>query len=187
MSKIADQTSKKIDELAKKYQLSHEAISNLLESLERSQGSMAQFNHPELGGQGQWMKGGMVMIGESSNETLKTKIDQICNELSALISTSSIENKENPEGHFNEWWPKKFGHPDSSGRQNGIRYAYFLKPRRLIVEKNGQTTIYDTLDYEISGVVQQQSGGPSTLRFSSQLGPVPLKDLPIVSGKEFKD
>jgi hypothetical protein len=28
-----------------------------------SHGTLAQFNHPELGGMGQWSKGGMLMGG----------------------------------------------------------------------------------------------------------------------------
>jgi len=42
-------------------------------------------------------------------------------------------------------------------------------------------SIYDTLDHQIGGVSQQQSGDQS-LSFTSQYGVVRLFDLPMVSG-----
>jgi hypothetical protein len=33
-------------------------------------GAMAQFNPPELGGDGQWMRFGMAMVGDRFNLTL---------------------------------------------------------------------------------------------------------------------
>ncbi len=49
-----------------------------------------------------------------------------------------------------------------------------------MIRQNGEVTVYDTLDHQISGVSQQQSG-TRTLTFSSQHGPVRLEDLPKVS------
>jgi hypothetical protein len=62
-----------------------------------------------------------------------------------------------------------------------MRYAYFSGPRRLAIEQNGQVTVYDTLNHQIGGVSQQQSGGYS-VSFTSQLGGVDLSQLPVVSG-----
>jgi hypothetical protein len=47
---------------------------------------MAQFSHPEFGGSGQWMRGGMIMVSDMFNNPLKGRIDGLCNELSALVA-----------------------------------------------------------------------------------------------------
>ncbi len=49
-------------------------------------GSMAQFNHPEFGGSGQWMKGGMLMLGDMFNYSLKGSIDALCSERSQILA-----------------------------------------------------------------------------------------------------
>jgi hypothetical protein len=61
-----------------------------------------------------------------------------------------------------------------------MRYAWFSQARRLAIESNGQVIIYDTLDHQIGGVSQQQSGGYS-VTFSSQFGNVDLSRLPVIS------
>jgi hypothetical protein len=39
----------------------------------------------KLGGSGQWMAGGPIMISDMFNNALKARVDALCNELSALI------------------------------------------------------------------------------------------------------
>jgi len=153
-----------------------------------SNGSMAQFNHSELGGGGQWMRGGMTMVGDMFNYGLKSKVDGLCSELSQLLSSqpfvpfpSSFQSQSqggglqqgtnvgagsvslfvpDPPGRASgHWWPAELGVPNGSGAQNQVRYAYFNQPHRLAVELNGHVTVYDSLDHQISGVSQQQGIG----------------------------
>jgi hypothetical protein len=79
-----------------------------------------------------------------------------------------------------DWWGPDLRWPNSTGGQNGMRYAWFSQARRLAIDVNGQVTVYDTLDHQIGGVSQQQSGGYS-VTFTSQYGYVDLNQLPIVS------
>jgi len=58
----------------------------LLQALLNSNGTMAQFDHRELGGAGQWMPGGMTMVGDMFNHGLKAKVDGLCSELSQLLA-----------------------------------------------------------------------------------------------------
>jgi hypothetical protein len=58
----------------------------LLQSLVNGNGTMAQFNHRDLGGGGQWMRGGMTMVGDMFNHGLKAKIEGLCSELSQLLA-----------------------------------------------------------------------------------------------------
>jgi hypothetical protein len=78
------------------------------------------------------------------------------------------------------WWGPDLKFPNTSGGQNGMRYAYFAQAHRLAIESNGQVIVYDTLDHNIGGVSQQQSGGYS-VTFSSQYGYVDLSRLPVIS------
>ncbi len=77
------------------------------------------------------------------------------------------------------WWPANLGSPSTSGAQNTLRYAFFRNARRLIIERDGRVTRYDTADHEIGGVSQANSGSQS-VEFTSQHGPVRLTDLKIV-------
>ncbi|HET8936141.1 MAG TPA: SHOCT domain-containing protein [Polyangiales bacterium] len=67
------------------------------------------------------------------------------------------------------------------GGQNDFRYAYFPMARRLVVEDAGQVRIYDTLDHQIGGVSQQQSGMGGSFTFSSQYGQFSVESLPMIS------
>ncbi len=83
----------------------------------------------------------------------------------------------------NDWWPPDLGMAGSIGAQNNIRYAYFPGVRRLAIEVNGQVTIYDTGELQISGFSQQQREDQSLL-LNSQFGLVSVADLPVVSGMD---
>lgn len=168
-----------VNDLSYRYRLSQDAIMHMLVAVHNGSGTMAQFNCPELGGSGQWMRGGMTMVGDMFNHGLKNTVDNLCNALSNALATTQIFPPPTGFGNSNQWWPGDLGIPFSSGGQNNIRYAVF--DRALAVELNGQVTVYDTLNHNIGGVSQQQ-GGDSTLTFNSQFGSVPVDSLPILSG-----
>ncbi len=79
-----------------------------------------------------------------------------------------------------DWWGTDLLWPDSTGAQNGVRYACFAQARRLAIEVNGRVTVYDTLDHRIGGFSQQQSYG-GTLSFNSQYGLIDVASLPVIS------
>jgi hypothetical protein len=86
LQQLTDQGWQKINELAQRYAVSTDAVMTLLQALVNSNGTMAQFNHWELGGGGQWMRGGMTMVGDMFNYGLKSKVDGLCSELSQLLA-----------------------------------------------------------------------------------------------------
>jgi hypothetical protein len=169
-----------VNSLAQRYNLSGDAVTHMLVAVNNGGGSMAQFNCPELGGGGQWMRGGMTMVGDMFNYSLKSTVDNLCNELAnglANLQVFPVIPAGTPGS--SQWWPTNLGTPFSSGGQNNSRYAVF--PQRLAVEVNGQVTVYDTLNHQIGGVSQQQ-GGDNSLSFSSQYGTLSVRNLPIISG-----
>lgn len=174
-------------DLAQRQGVSPDAVTTMLNALLNGQGTMAQFYHPELGGSGQWMQGGMTMVGDMFNYGLKAKVDGLCVALSnQMFNRPGFFNFQdvvysNGNSYSAQWWPGDLGQPSSSGSQNNMRYAVFPSSRRLAVDVNGQVTVYDTLDHQISGVSQQQ-GGNDSMTFSSQYGTVSVMNLPVVSG-----
>lgn len=209
MPRLTDQGLQKINDLAQRYGVSTDAVMTLLQALLNSKGTMAQFNHRELGGAGQWMPGGMTMVGEMFNHGLKAKVDGLCSELSQILATQPLaqfaagyQSQSQRQGGGDrdvfdaasvslfvpeprdrapgQWWPAELGFPNGTGAQNQVRYAYFNQKRRLAVELNGHVTVYDTLDHQISGVSQQQGRGGS-LTLTSQHGTVSISTLPVVS------
>jgi hypothetical protein len=179
-----------IDSLAQRYGVSRDAVRTLLFAVSAGGGTMAQFYHSDLGGGGQWMAGGMTMVGDMFNHGLQAKVSGLCSELSNLLNSQQVfvplpqgtrGGMGNMGGFGNAWWPAELGNPSSSGGQNDSRYAYFPGAQRLAIDRGGQVTIYNTLDHQIGGVQQQQGGAWGSLSFSSQFGTFTVDSLPIVS------
>ena len=211
MYQLTPQGQSLVADLAQRYGVSADAVMNLLQALLAGNGAMAQFNHPELGGSGQWMQGGMTMVGDMFNQSLKAKVDGLCSELAGLLARQELppapatfQSQQQGgsgystwtggsapggtvslfvpgQGGSGNWWPAELGVPAATGAQNQMRYAYFPQSRRLAIDIDGRITVYDTLDHQIGGFSQQQSGDAS-ITFTSQYGLVALSALPVVSG-----
>ena len=180
MQQLTPEGQDLVNDLSNRYNLSTDTVIYMIGAVNNGGGTMAQFSSPELGGGGQWMKGGMTMVGDMFNNGLKNTVNNLCSEISNALATTTIFPVAPPGTRAsNQWWPTDLGIAFSSGGQNNIRYAIF--PHRLAVEVNGEVTVYDTLDNNISGVSQQQ-GGDTSLTFSSQYGTISVSSLPIISG-----
>ncbi len=214
MRRLTPSGQQAISDIAQRHGFSVEAVTAMLDAVINGNGSMAQFNHGEFGGSGQWMAGGMTMLSDMFNNYLKGRVDNLCAELSRLVANqpdliqrgsfqSQTQNGSASQQQGNggwqptaagstqggaslfvapgpDWWGSTLRWPDSSGAQNGARYAYFAQARRLAIEANGHVTIYDTLDHQIGGFSQQQSYGGS-LSFNSQYGLIDVASLPVIS------
>lgn len=212
MQQLSQAGQQAIVSMAQRHGFSVDAVMHMLDAVVRGNGSMAQFNHGEFSGSGQWMRGGMTMVSDMFNNYLKGRVDGLCSELSNLVANQpgllqagSFQSQTQgapmpavswgaPDGStageqtFSgnlfappppDWWGPSLRYPNSTGAQNGARYAYFAQARRLAVELGGTVTIYDTLDHQIGGFSQQSGDG--TMTCSSQFGTVPLSSLPVVS------
>jgi hypothetical protein len=190
-----------VQNIANAHGVSAGAVETLLFALAAGNGTQAQFDHPELGGMGQWSQGGMIMVGDMFNQGLKFKVGQLCDELSGLLrdqpvfapTQTQMQMQGQMQGQggaslfvqgggfsgFNAWWPPELGVPAASGAQNDMAYAYFPAMRRLAIRLRGEMRVYDTGDHMIGGVSQQQSGDQS-LTFTSQYGTLRVADLPLV-------
>jgi hypothetical protein len=192
-----------IKALSEKYAIGEDAINTLLAALIAGRGSAAQFNHADLGGMGQWVQGGMIMIGDMFNNDLKHRVGSLCNELAKLLNEGQLVEAESqtkahattsgaseasykssfPKMEFASaskgWRPSQLGVPASTGSQNDLHYAYFAATHRLALLDHGKLTIFDTGEHQIHGFSQSQSAG-QTLSFESQSGLVKISELKVV-------
>ena len=150
-------------------------------------GAMAQFNIPELGGSGQWMSGGMTMVGDMFNYGLQSRVSNLCGELAGALASGEVF--ATPPAAASRW-PAALGAPASSGGQNAMRYAYFPNHRRLAVDRGdgGPVLVFDTLDHQITGFGQQQQNGSDPLSgviYYSQRGVFTVSSLPQTQAAPF--
>jgi hypothetical protein len=201
MRQLSPDGQQAVNDLAQRHGFSPDAVTSMLHAVVNGRGGMAQFNHPEFGGSGQWMRGGMTMVSDMFNNHLKGRVEALCDQLAGLVAsqpdlvqTGSFQSQSQggagasaPRSLFvagpggGDWWPGDLGAPNSTGAQNGVRYAYFGQTRRLAIETGGHVTVYDTQDHQIGGVSQQQSRDGS-LSFTSQHGLIDIARLPVVAG-----
>ncbi|TWU02359.1 SHOCT domain-containing protein [Stieleria varia] len=207
MQQLSPEGEQLAENLSRRYGFSLDAIRHMMVAVYNGNGSMAQFNHPEFGGSGQWMQGGMTMVGDMFNNSLKGSVSSICGEISSdmrsqpgMMQSGSFQSQsQGGSGHQaqstggqqgqsslfvpdpeSQWWPSELGSPNSLGSQNNVRYAYFAGLCRLAVKTGNEVWVYDTLDHHIGGFSQQQGMG-SSITFTSQYGVVNLSALPVVS------
>jgi len=190
--KLTSQGERAVADLSARYGVSTGAVRVMLEAVRAGNGAMAQFSHPELGGRGQWMAGGMTMAGDMFNHGLQATVSGLASELSGLLASTPVyapapdpATAAGPgpvhQANLGSWWPGELGRPGSSGSQGDSRYAVFPQARRLAVQGGGgPVRVYDTLGHAVGGV-QQQGGPPGTLSFTSQHGTFTVESLPLVS------
>ncbi len=195
--KLTPEGLRLVTEIAARHGVSVDAALSLLGALAQGHGAQAQFNHPDLGGMGQWSQGGMIMIGDMFNSGLKFRVDALCNELAGLMRSQPFAEAASFQsqaqgggggvslfvpgtGASGAWWPRELGAPASTGAQNDMRYAWFPGSRRVAIDEGGEVRVHDSGEHRISGFSQQQ-GGDRSLTFTSQYGVVQLADLPLVS------
>lgn len=161
--------------VADRHGVSLDAVRHLVQALERGHGRMAQFDHPDLGGMGQWSAGGMTMVGRMFDDGLRAKVASLCAELASTLPAEGFASGAAPSGAApsGAWWPDDLGRPSATGSQNGMRYAYFPQSRRLAVEEPSGMVVYDTDGHDITGV--SQSNG--ALSFTGSAGAVALNAL----------
>src|ERR1700759_4414992 len=130
-----------IAEIAQRHGFSPDAARSVAEALRRGNFTTAQFNHPELGGMGQWVAGGMLMIGDMFNNDLKARVGALCRDLAAAPGPVPAVATEQGPVRTNNWWPDYLGIPTATGAQNDMRYACFPDRRRLAVMRDGQVRV----------------------------------------------
>ncbi len=98
MEQITDAGRKVASDLAREYGFSQDAVIHMMQAMLRGRGGMAQFDHPEFAGSGQWMRGGMLMIGDMFNHSLKARVDGLCQAIAQRLG--SLQSQPATAGSF---------------------------------------------------------------------------------------
>jgi hypothetical protein len=95
-----------INDIAQRHGFGVDATMSMLDAVINGNGGMAQFNHPEFSGSGQWMRGGMTMVSDMFNNYLKGRVDGLCSELAQLVAnqpdlirSGSFQSQSQNGGH----------------------------------------------------------------------------------------
>ena len=180
MSRLKPHTERIAEDLAHQHGFSIEAVRHMIRAVDAGWGGMASFDHPEFGGPGQWMQGGMVMLGEPFNHSLRARVDALCNEIAGVYEADGPLT-EHGSRTAAPAWPESLGTPSATGSQGDMHYAWFADTRRLALMRHGQLQVFDTGDHRISGVSQQQGNAYGNISFTSQNGSIDLASLTPVS------
>lgn len=109
-----------VDGAAARQGIDHDAALILFESLAKGGGHHAQFNHPGLGGMGQWSQGAMAMVGDMSNNDLKHRLDALCVDFTeTLADDSNFFDRQMPRTH------------EQQGQEQHARPVFFQNPQSL--------------------------------------------------------
>jgi hypothetical protein len=185
---VTPEAENAVADIAQRYRLSRESVLAMLVAVSAGGGTMAQFSIPELGGSGQWMRGGMTMVGNMFDNALKARVDGLCGELAQLLATTPVfpaSTTDHQAGFTSaSWWPADLGVPSASGGQNDARYAIFPGTRRLAIQIDGVTKVFDTGRHRIGGVQQQQGAGYGSVSFTSQFGTFDVSSLPELGARQ---
>lgn len=196
MEQITEAGQKVANDLARQYGFSPDAVTHMMQAMWRGRGAMAQFDHPEFAGSGQWMRGGMLMISDMFNNSLKARVDGLCQAIAAQLTSHPFQpagvgsfQAQSRGGDAplfvpdprDTWWPAELGAPSAVGSQNGMSYAFFPAVGRLAIQSNGQVSLYDTGHHQIAGFSQQQGSGGAVV-FATPGGSVSLSSLSSMGG-----
>lgn len=89
MQQLTPAGQRMIEDIARRSGFSTAAVLSMLQAVINGNGKMAQFNHPEFGGSGQWMSGGMTMVSDMFDDSLKAGVGRLCAELAQLVAAQS--------------------------------------------------------------------------------------------------
>lgn len=113
-----------IADLAQRHGFSQDAVLHMLDAVIHGNGGMAQFNHPEFAGSGQWMQGGMTMVSDMFNNMLKGRVDALCSELANLVAnqpdlirSGSFQSQSQGGGYGYSQQQDNYGNYNSGSQQ----------------------------------------------------------------------
>ena len=119
MHQLTPEGQQIINDIGQRHHFSPDAVLSMLQAVINGNGAMAQFNHPEFGGSGQWMRGGMIMLGDMFNHGLKNSVGGLCQELAnqpGLLQSGSFQSQHQGNGHQSNFTAAQQQNP-SSGAQ----------------------------------------------------------------------
>lgn len=173
----------RLRDIAQKHGFNPGAVKFMAQAIQKAGGRFAQWQHPGLGGFGQWLPGMTTLSPREPG--LEIRLNALCQDLMTLVQETARAGRDgnSPGKEDPVWWPKTLGlQPDLTGAQGGVRYAYFADSRRLAVEdgEDARVTVYDTADHQVHAVRQVPGAKGNRLVLQCQRGETDLAALTVV-------
>lgn len=120
MRELSEEGRRIVADVAHRHGVSEDAVRALLLAVAAGGGTQAQFSIPELGGMGQWSRGGMVMVGDMFNDALKARVNALCLELADHLPAAPFAQQSQGARDVSlfaagsgsgNWWPADLGTP----------------------------------------------------------------------------
>lgn len=136
MRRFSPPVRQALAQLAQRHGFSEDAAMSMLESIMQGNGCTAQFSHPEFGGCGQWVRGGMTLLADMFDQGLKLRVAGLCRDLSELASAQAgmagsnalqprrqAQAQAQQQASLAEGRPRQIGASHSAPAQHGDKAA----------------------------------------------------------------
>ena len=169
MSTFTAQGQQLVSDFSSRTGFSQDAVTHMLIAVLNGNGTMAQFSHPEFGGSGQWMRGGMMMIGDMFNHQLKGRVDALCSELAnalasspGLMQSGSFQSQTQGGGPASPQVASPFFVPDRA--RSGFRRSSARRARPVRRTTSGMPTLRTRTGLPWTPVLTSGCTTPSIIR-----------------------
>jgi hypothetical protein len=173
-----------VSDVAQRHGFSVAGVTAMVQAVAAARGDLVRFRHEDFGGHGQWMEGGSITLADRFDPALRHRVATLCAELAAVLRDDAqaaselfVVHAAEPAAH---WWPAELGEPNCAGVCEGMRYAWFANAHRMVIERDGERSVYDTLDHYLGGCAPTGSEGGG-LNFISQRGMLDVTRLPLIA------
>lgn len=175
MVELTPQGRARVVALSARHGASFEATLTLLRALIEGDGKSARFDHPELGGAGEWLAGGPTILSDLFNHDLKAKVAALCGDLAAMLdqvdkeiaidaasgdtfAVRLFEPTQAPRDDAEPFWPAAWSVPDRVVRTPDLSYAVFDQAQRLALIEGGQVAHLATDQRRIERLKREADG-----------------------------
>ncbi len=141
MNPVGSNDEQAIESIARRHGFSVDATRAMFDAVIGGNGSMAQFSHPEFGGSGQWMRGGMTMLGDMFNHRLKAAVDALCVDLASLAASRAEPRGEAVGGRYQSQHQGSGQHPlstDADGASSRAEASLASSPNAGFASSSGR-------------------------------------------------
>jgi hypothetical protein len=161
-----------ISTLAAQHGVSENAVETLWHAVQAGNGTAAQFNHPELGGMGQWMAGGMVMVGDFSRPQLQATVMGICTAIAAHLQGAQTPSPTQSVGAGSRQTQSQRQTPSAQMGNTAVNQPRSADPQSAKANKGGGLlSSIGKLFGGSSGDATAGAQGPSTVHRSGAWWP----------------
>ncbi|MBP0484344.1 SHOCT domain-containing protein [Sagittula salina] len=90
MAELTEHGQAALAAICERHGVTEQTVRALMEAIVRGGGTQAQFDIGELGGMGQWSRGGMTMVGDMFNSGLQARVSALCDDIAQAGGSAAL-------------------------------------------------------------------------------------------------